>query len=356
MLRWDHPSRSGSLDYKDYYATLGVPRDADSKAIKSAYRKLARKYHPDVNPGDAAAEERFKDITEANEVLGDPDKRAKYDQFGTAYRQHERAGGGGGGFDWDQWGGQPAGGSGTRTVTPEEFESLFGGGGFSDFFETLFGGTGGGVPGGGARGFGRQAARQIRGRTLEHKVRVSLEEAFHGASRLISVDGRRVTASIPPGVRTGSKVRMRGLGAPGQGGAEAGDLLLVIEVTPHEQYTRRDDDLRTDVEVPLYTAVLGGEIDVPTLSGPVHLTIPPETASGKRFRLGGKGMPSLREKKKRGDLIATVVIQLPIGLSDEERQLFENLRALRAGVSSVPDDAVPDDAVPDHAVPDDDTV
>lgn len=314
------------MEFKDYYAVLGVARDVDPKALKSTYRKLARKYHPDVNPGDSAAEERFKSITEAYEVLGDSEKRARYDELGAAYRQHQRSGGGG--FDWGAWSGQPSGGTpqgGTahRTITPEEFESLFGGGGFSDFFETLFGGTGGG------QGFGRPTPIKRRGRRLEHPVRITLEEAFHGARRLLSVNGRRLEASIPPGVRDGSKVRIRGHGEPGQGGGDAGDLLLVVEVAPHSRYTRRGDDLLLDVTVPLHTLMLGGEIDVQTLSGPVHLTIPPETQSGTRFRLGGKGMPTLRDGGKRGDLIATVDVQLPSGLSDEERALFERLRDLR---------------------------
>ncbi len=311
------------MEFKDYYATLGVPRGADAKSIKSAYRKLARTHHPDVNPGDQASEDRFKSIAEAYEVLGDPEKRARYDELGTAYRRHQRSGGGG--FDWNEWSGQPTGATSHRTLTPEELEGLFGGGGgFSDFFETLFGGIGE------AQSPGKRAQIRTKGRSVQHPVRITLDEAFHGARRLLSIDGRRIEASIPPGVRDGSKVRIRGQGEQGRGGGDAGDLILVVEVAPHSRFARRGDDLREEVSVPLYTAMLGGEIDVPTFSGPVHLTIPAETANGRHIRLKGKGMPRLQDSGKRGDLIATVNVDLPTDLSADERRLFEELRGMRA--------------------------
>jgi curved DNA-binding protein len=319
------------MEYKDYYQSLGVAKDADNDAIKRAYRKLARQFHPDMNPGDKKAEERFKEVNEAYEVLSDADKRQKYDQFGSQWQQYSRAGGRPEDF-WQQWGGgragAPGGGQG-RTVTPEEFEQLFGqggmgGSGFSNFFEMLFGQMGG-QPGrssgfGGQQPFGgrRPAARP----PVEHKIEITLEEAFSGATRMLQwSDGRQIEAKIPAGVKTGSKVRLRD--------QVAGDIMLKVEVLPHAQFQREGDNLRVNVPVDLYTAVLGGEITVPTLERALILTVPPETANGKQFRLRGKGMPHLRHPDQRGDLIATVAIQLPANLTDEEKELFTQLRQLR---------------------------
>lgn len=326
------------MDYKDYYRILGVPRTADDKAIRRAYRKLAKESHPDLHPGDAAAAQRFKDVAEAYEVLGDADKRAKYDKFGAAWRDAERAGAADG-FDWSQWGGAPggrraggpaAGRTNVRNLSPEDLEAIFGGGGggFSDFFETLFGGAAGGgrrSPGGAAQ----QAARLSRGGDLEAAVPISLAEAFAGTARQLNLDGRRIEVRIPPGVKTGSKVRVRGEGQPGQAGA--GDLYLIVEVTPDARFERDGDDLRGRVKVPLYTALLGGEVAVPTLAGPAHLTIPPETRNGQRFRLAGRGMPNLRDPQARGDLFVTVDVELPRDLTDEEKRLFGELATLRSG-------------------------
>ncbi len=307
------------MQVKDYYQILGVPRDADEKAIKSAYRKLARQHHPDVNPGDKAAEGRFKDITEAYEVLSDPAKRQKYDRFGQAWKQAERAGQAGG-FDWGAW---APGGHGFDPSTAE-FQEIFGrggggGGGVSDLFEALFGQrAGGGRPGGRA---------PARGRDLEQAVSISLEEAGSGATRLLSKDGRRVEVKIPAGVRTGSKVRLRGEGLPGPGGAPAGDLFLIVEVQPHPRFERREDDLHLRLPLPLSLLVLGGEAQVPSLDGAtLTLSIPAETQNGRRFRLRGKGMPALGGG--RGDLYVTVEALLPSALSEAERELFRQLRDL----------------------------
>lgn len=328
------PDGSPALEYKDYYEILGVPRNADEKAIRRAFRKLAREYHPDVNPNDPTAEERFKEITEAYEVLSDAEKRKKYDQFGREWKRHEQAGETGG-FDWGPWVQQApgAGGRGQRVqytyTSPEDLEELFGGTGFSDFFEALFGGGPAARPATRRPGVGRGAQRQLRGRNLEQPIQVSLSEAYHGASRILSKDGRRLEVRIPPGVRTGSKVRLTGEGGPGPGGSPAGDLYLLVEVADDPRFERRGNDLHTEVEVPLVVAVLGGEVRVPTLDGDVALKVPPETQNGRRFRLAGKGMPKLKSPEEHGDLYAELFVRLPTGLTDEERKLFEQLRDAR---------------------------
>lgn len=330
------------MEYKDYYKTLGVSKNAEKDEIKKAYRKLARKYHPDVNPDDKAAEEKFKEINEAYEVLSDPDKRSKYDQFGSQWQQYTRSGGRPEDFNWGAWTGQPGGGGTyTRTVSQEEFQQMFGGGmgglgGFSDFFETLFGGMGRAQsPGGGSAGFEDlfgsdygQPAR--RGRDSEHEILVSLEEAFHGSTRILQwEDGRKIEAKIPRGVKTGSRIRLRGQGGKGTGGGKTGDLFLRIEVRPHGIYRRDGDDLKVDIPVDLYTAVLGGETQVQALDRVVKLSIPAGTSNGRVFRLSGLGMPNLKDPKKRGDLFAKVEIELPENLSEKEKRLFRELKGLR---------------------------
>lgn len=316
------------MDVKDYYTTLGVPRSADEKEIKKAYRKLAQQYHPDKNPGDKAAEQRFKEINEAYTVLSDADKRAKYDRFGSQWEQYARAGGRPEDFDWGRWGGSGGapgqGGPYTRTISPEEFEQMFGGaggmgGGFSSFFDTLFGGRGGARPG----GMGGMGGMNMAPPPTEAAVQVTLDEAFHGATRTLErSDGTRLEVNIPRGVQTGSKVRMRG--ASGQG-----DIVLVVEVLPDARFTREGDHLRVNVPVDLYTALLGGEVEVPAPDKTVALRIPAGAQNGKVFRLRGLGMPHLKKPDQRGDLLAVVDVQLPAHLSDREKKLFEELRQLR---------------------------
>jgi len=317
------------MEYKDYYKILGVDRNASEKEIKRAYRQLARKWHPDVNPGDHTAEERFKEINEAYEVLSDPEKRRKYDELGANYQQWQRSGGRPGDFDFSQWFAGAPGGGRVR-VEYGDLSDLFGGqaggGGFSDFFQSIFGGMGSG-----ARVHEEAWAGVGRGRDLEQPVQISLEEAFAGTTRLLRTNGRTLEVKIPAGVRTGSRVRIAGEGAPGRGGAARGDLYLVIEVLPHPRFKVEGDDLRTEVPVDVYTAVLGGEVAVPTLKGQVLLKIPPETQGGKVFRLRGQGMPRLGDPKSRGDLYAVVVIQVPQRLSEREKELYRELAQLRKG-------------------------
>jgi len=307
------------MDYKDYYKTLGVDRRASEREIKQAYRKLARQYHPDINPGDKQAEEKFKAINEAHEVLSDPEKRQKYDQLGADYFRWQQRGGDPSGFDWSQWFTQP--GSGRVRVEYGDLDDLFGGGGFSDFFQSIFGGAGGQTRS------GRRA--RAKGRDYEQSVEITLEEAAHGTQRVLASDGERITVKIPPGVKTASKVRVAGKGEPGIGGGPAGNLYLKVTVAKHSVFEREGDDLHCEVPVDLYTAVLGGETEVPTLDGKVQLKIPASTQGGRTFRLRGKGMPQVRNPERRGDLYATVRITVPRKLGRKERALFKELADLR---------------------------
>ncbi len=320
------------MEYRDYYQALGVSKDASEKEIKRAFRKLARQYHPDVNPGDPKAEERFKEINEAHEVLSDPEKRKKYDQLGSAWQDWDRTGGQPGDFDWGQWASGSPGGQGQRVHvrygTPDDLNDLFGGASpFSDFFSQIFGGVGGRAASGGSN----YQVRPQRGQDFEQQVEISLREAYHGTTRILQKDGRRLEVKIPPGARTGSRVRMTGEGSPGAMGGPAGDIYLRVAVTSDPQFERQGDDLHGAVEVDLYTAVLGGKAQVPTLSGPVNLMIPAGTQNGCVFRLRGKGMPRLRQPEQYGDLYARVDVRLPEQLTPRQRELFDELQRLSLG-------------------------
>ena len=336
------------MEFKDYYATLGVAKNASEKDIKQAYRKLARKHHPDVNPGDKVAESTFKEINEAYEVLGDSEKRKKYDELGANWRMYEQAarqGGAGAGSPFGEWTVNMGGGQGGyRTMTQEEMEELFGGENpFSDFFTTFFGGasaapgarrTAGAPPG---RGRGGRAAR--KGRDIEHELELSLEEAFNGVTRRLSLkhDGhaRTVDVRIPPGVGEASLVRVAGEGERGTGSAASGDLYLRIRLLPHPTFEREGRDLKVRVPIPMTTAVLGGEAEVPTIGGrAVRLKVPQTTQNGQQFRLKGYGMPAINKPEVRGDLYATVDVQLPTSLTAEERAHFEALAKLATSRSN----------------------
>ena len=317
------------MDYQDYYKVLGVNKSASSAEIKKAYRKLARAHHPDMNPGDKKAEEHFKQINEAYEVLSDPERRKKYDQLGASYQRYQRTGGDPRDFDWSQWAsgfGQPGG---VRVEYGGNLDDLFGGaGGFSDFFNSIFGGTGGGQDVfQSARG--SRTAQGMRGQDFEQEVEITLEEAFAGTTRVLQKDGQRLEVKIPVGARTGTRVKFAGQGATGIGSGQAGDLYLVVKVLPHETFEREGDDLRCELPVDIYTAILGGEATVHTLSGDVKLKIPPETQSGRIFRLAGQGMPRLRDPQTRGDLKVKVRVMIPQHLGAREKELFQELAALR---------------------------
>jgi DnaJ-class molecular chaperone len=327
------------MDFKDYYSTLGVAKTATDKEIKQAYRKLARKHHPDVNPGDKSAETRFKELNEAYEVLGDPAKRKKYDELGANWRMYEQAGGAAGfdprqpgGGDWSaQFRTGAPGGGGFRTMSEEEMHEMFGDGNpFSDFFQTFFGGAGADEPGRRTRG---RAARARAGRDVEQEIELGLEDAYHGTLRRLSIqhDGqtRTVDVRIPAGVGEGARVRIGGEGEQGSGGAQSGDLYLRIRLAPHPKFERKGRDLYTHVSVPLTTAVLGGEAEVTTLAGKsLRLKIPEGTQNGQVFRLKGHGMPATGKTTEPGDLYATVDVHLPKKVTPEQRKHFEELRKL----------------------------
>ena len=330
-----------NVEFKDYYATLGVAKGASDKELKQAYRKLARKHHPDVNPGDKSAESKFKEINEAYEVLGDPQKRKKYDELGAnwrMYEQAERAGTPGAGSPfgtggWTDFGGG-GGGQTYRTMTPEEMRNLFGDEDpFSDFFRTFFGGGDVREPGGRGARAGARTSRARQGHDVEQTIDLSLEDAYKGAMRRLSIhhDGhaRTVDVRIPAGVGEGSRVRVAGEGGLGSAGAASGDLYLRVHIAPDSRFERKGQDLYVTVRVLVTTAVLGGEAEVPNLGGkPIRLRIPPRTQSGQIFRLKGHGMPVVGKPGQFGDLYATVELEVPRHLSAEELAHYEALEKL----------------------------
>jgi DnaJ-class molecular chaperone len=326
------------MEYRDYYKVLGVSKDAGEKEIKAAFRKLARKYHPDMNAGDAKAEARFKEINEAHEVLSDPEKRKKYDELGANWRMYEQAPQGSGPFQgqWSWNAGGPGAGGGFRTMTEEEMAELFGGAGgpgragedspFSDFFRTFFGGMGGSQA---RRGRGRP--RSQKGRDVEHPIELDLEEAYRGSVQRLTMrhdgEARSVEVRIPAGVTDGSRVRVAGEGGRGSGSAPSGDLYLRVQLRAHPAYEVKGRDLHTRVKVPVTTAVLGGEVNVVTLAGrTLRLKVPEGTQNGQRFRLRGHGLPALGPKDAPGDLYASVEVVLPRQVSAEDRRHWEALR------------------------------
>ena len=292
------------MAHKDYYTILGVDRKAGDREIKKAYRKLARRHHPDVNSEDEASKEKFLEINEAHQVLSDPEKRKQYDQFGPKWQQHEQAAAGRN--------------HAYRSVNPEDFASFFGAGGTSDYFDSHLFGRGG------------RHSRSRQGTDLEHSVQLTLREAFQGTKRMLEwEDGRRVDAKIPPGVKTGSRVRLKGQGGPGIGDGQPGDLYLTINILPDERMQRDNNDLKTTVEVDLFTMLLGGKLSVSGIDRTVKLDIPSETRNGRIFRLKGLGMPDINHNDQFGDLYVTVQANLPQNLTAGEKDLVEQWRNMR---------------------------
>lgn len=294
---------------KDYYKILGINKNATEKEIKSAFRKQAKQWHPDANQSNPNAEAKFKEVNEAYEVLSDPDKRATYDRFGTANPQ--------------DFAGRPGAG-GYTTYTQGGDDSPF-----ADILEQVFGGFGRN------QRTGRTGAQQqppfgdmgrSPGQDIEQSVKISLREAYSGGTRIVTKGDRRLKVNIPVGATDGTRIRLAGEGSPGFGGGAAGDLYLVVEVEPDAQFERDGDNLTVDVKVDMFTAMLGGEVEVPTLERAVKLRIPAGTQSGKRFRLSGKGMPIIRQEGKAGDLYARILITVPEHLSDPQKEMIEELR------------------------------
>jgi curved DNA-binding protein len=306
------------MDFKDYYAILGVAKTASQDEIKKVYRKLALKYHPDKNPGNKESEEKFKQISEAYDVLGDPEKRKKFDEIGENWRNYQQRGNAREGFDWSKYAGSGAGGRRQYTYTNQEgFDESD----FSDFFESIFGGGGGGS----RRG---RSTRQQKGGDYEAEIEITLEDAYNGSSREFEVNGKKIRIKLKPGTKDGQRIRLKGYGAPGVGGGTNGDLYINISINPHPLFKRIEDDLHLDVNVDLYTMVLGGKIKIQTLKGMIRMDIPKETENGKVLRIKGMGMPKYDNEKIFGDLYAKVNVILPKHLSQKETELFQQLAKL----------------------------
>ena len=295
------------MDYKDYYKILGIDRKASEDDIRKAYRKLAKQYHPDYNPNDKQAEEKFKEINEAYEVLSDQKKRSYYDRVGSDYSQWQRRGAPGD-FNWGDYGGFPGG---STRVNMEDLNDLFGGGGFSDFFQTIFG-MGGARPG---------SRSQPQG--YQQELEITFEEASKGTTRLIESSGKQKKVRIPAGVRTGSKVRVAGAGPNGL------DLYLIINVTEDSRFERNGNNIHTTATVSIFTAILGGEAEVETLEGQIKLNIPAGTQPEQVFRLAGRGIPNVRNPKEKGDLFVKLKVQVPKYLSSKQRELIEEASKIK---------------------------
>ncbi|MGI4021356.1 MAG: DnaJ C-terminal domain-containing protein [Janthinobacterium lividum] len=307
------------MEYKDYYKILGVSKTASQDEIKKAYRKLAVKYHPDKNPNDKVAENKFKEANEANEVLSKADKRKQYDELGENWQSYQQAGG-----YANQGGGRPGSSRRGGGFSTEDFYD--GGGQFSDFFENIFGG--GGSPG------GRSSRRAASGEDLTAEMHITLEEAFHGASRQVNIGDSKVNMKLKAGVGEGQVLRLKGKGEAGRGGGDNGDLLITMHILAHQKFERKENDLYFDQPIDLYTAVLGGKIPVQGISKTVNMTIAAGTDSNKTFRLKGLGMPVYKDPETFGDAYVRVVIQTPKNLSDQEKELFEQLAKLKTQPSA----------------------
>jgi curved DNA-binding protein len=312
------------MDFKDYYSTLGVSKTASQDEIKKAYRKLALKYHPDRTKGDKASEQKFKEINEANEVLSDPEKRSKYDRLGENWNSYQQQGGTGG-FDWSQYANMGGNSGQTYYKFEGDMGDLFGSSGYSDFFDMLFGQGFGGSRG---RRSGRRTP-SIRGQDYQAQLEITLEEAYKGSSKVFDLNGQAIKLKIKPGIPNGHTLRLQGKGSPGIEGGQAGDLLLTIKILKDPVFERKGDDLRADLNVELYTAVLGGKAPFKTFKGSVNIDIPKGTQNGKVMRLQKMGMPVYGKENSFGDLYLKVNILIPQNLSAKEMKLFEELRKMR---------------------------
>ena len=301
------------MEFVDYYSILGLDKNASQEDIKKAYRKLARKHHPDVNPNDPAASKKFQQINEANEVLSDPEKRKKYDQYGKDWEHAEQ-------FEQarrSQQQHQPFGGGGGQRFSSEDFGS----GDFSDFFESLFGGQGR------TRHSGRTA--KFRGQDYESELRINLSDAYATHKQTLTINGKSIRITIPAGIEDGQKIRLKGHGGEGVNGGPAGDLYITFSIVNNTAFKRVGNDLYHTQDIDLYTALLGGEVTVDTLSGKLKLKIKPETQNGTKVRLKEKGFPVYKEEGKFGDLYVTLNVKLPTNLTEKQKELFKQLSEMK---------------------------
>lgn len=303
------------MDYKDYYKVLGVPKTATQEDVKKAFRKLAMKYHPDKNPGDKKAEEKFKEANEANEVLSDAEKRRKYDELGANWNSYQQRGGEGN-FDWGKWSN-----GGQQYKSRSSGENPFGNGNnFSDFFESIFGGNTGN-----ARSAGQRSARPTKGQDLQAEMELSLEESYYGATKQIVLDGQKINMNLKLGIYDEMVLRMKGKGGAGRNGGENGDLHITFKIIRHPNYEVKGNDLHFEQPIDLYSAVLGGKIDLKIFNKTIKFPIPAGTDSGKIFRLNGIGMPFYGKTDVRGDAYVKIKITVPKNISSEEMELFSRL-------------------------------
>jgi len=318
------------MDFIDYYKVLGLEKNASEAEIKKAYRKLARKHHPDLNPDNKASQQKFQQINEANEVLSDPEKRKKYDKYGKewqhadayeeAQKRQSASGGFGGGFGGASGGGFGGGFGGGQYRTTGDFSESE----FSDFFESMFGGASGGSRRSGGRG-----TRQFKGQDFNASLRLNLTDILSSQKQTIDLGERKIRLTIPAGVEDGQTIKIKGYGAEGMNGGPKGDLYLTFQVFNNTAFQRVGDDLYKTEEIDLYKALLGGEIQVDTLSGKVKLKVKPETQSDTKVKLRGKGMPKYKKENQAGDLYVTYKVVLPKNLTDKEKELFKELSKLR---------------------------
>ncbi|MDI6401461.1 J domain-containing protein [Balneolaceae bacterium ANBcel3] len=324
------------MNYRDYYKILGVSKGASKEEIKKAYRKLARKYHPDVNQNDETSNRKFKELSEAYEVLGNEENRKLYDQLGADWKHYKNRGQQGGDFNWQQWA-QNQGQAGRRQAHSRGTSDFFSGGDFSDFFEQVFGG-----------GFGRSRQQQSggqadfrnaayqwgsdtvrrKGKDINAELMVTLEEAFNGVEKTVRVRNQSMKIQLPKGIHDGKRLKFKGRGHPGSQGAEAGDLYIKVKIKPHDVFTREGDDLYIDVPISLYKSVLGGVATVPTMTGSIKIKIPAGSQPGRVMRVAGHGMPAFQNKGQKGNLYATLQVALPEKLSEKEKELFRQLEEL----------------------------
>lgn len=303
------------MAFIDYYKILGLDKNATENDIKKAYRKLARKYHPDLNPNDKEANKTFQQINEANEVLSDPEKRKKYDQYGENWKHAEQ-------FEQAR---QTQGQSQTYSDFGDQFSGDFSGSDFSDFFQSMFGNTEG-------RGRGRGKGRQVkyRGEDYNAELHLNLKDAYQTHQQVLTVNGKNIRITIPAGIENGQVIRLREHGGPGINGGPNGDLYITFQINEDPRFRRSGNDLYTTVQLDLYTAILGGEITIDTFSGKVKLKVAPETQNGTKIRLKGKGFPVYKQEGQFGDLYVTYDIKLPTNLSEKEKELFRELAKLRS--------------------------